>query len=107
MKAIDKTLLFFLLLMPLRAVAADDWFIVGKEGECAPLAILEKKGPEFRGVESPYHLAEKMRAAGHKAEVKEHKAGTRPAVEVRVPDLQLYVMFMKANVCRKNAPTKP
>src|SRR5215831_20398364 len=27
-----------------------------------------KKGAEFRGLESPYQLAEKMRAAGYKAE---------------------------------------
>ena len=106
MKATDKILLFFLLLIPFSSVAAADWFLVGKEGECAPLSMLEKKGPEFRGVESPYQLAEKMRAAGHKAEVKEHKAGSRPAVEVRVPDRQLYVMFMKANVCNKTGPSK-
>ena len=55
---------------------------------------------------SPYQLAEKMRATGHKAEIKEYKAASRPAVEVRVPDLQLYVMFMKADVCNKNGPSK-
>jgi len=106
-KAISKTLLFFSLLIPLSSAESADWFLVGKEGECAPLSILEKKGPEFRGLESPYQLAEKMRAAGYKAEIKEHKAASRPSVEIRVPERQLYLMFMKANVCRKNAPPKP
>ena len=98
--------LVFFLLISVSSVDSADWFLVGKEGECAPLSILEKKGAEFRGLESPYQLAEKMRAAGYKAEIKEHKAASRPSVEVRVPDRQLYVMFMKADVCNKNGPSK-
>jgi len=106
MKIVKRTVLVFLLLNPLSSVDAADWFLVGKEGECAPLSILEKKGPEFHGLESPYQLAEKMRAAGYKAEIKEHKAASRPSVEVRVPDRQLYLMFMKADLCHKNEPAK-
>ncbi|HEY7167917.1 MAG TPA: hypothetical protein VIB79_25395 [Candidatus Binatia bacterium] len=90
-----------LLMLASMGAAPSDWVLVGKDGECLPVSILQKKGPEFRGVEDPYRLAEKMRSAGHKAEIKEHTAGSRPAVEVRVPDMQLYVMFMKADVCRK------
>ena len=106
MRAVKQTLLFFFLLSSFSSIDAADWFLVGKEGECTPLSILEKKGPEFHGLESPYQLAEKMRATGHKAEIKEYKAASRPAVEVRVPDRQLYVMFMKADVCNKNGPSK-
>lgn len=107
MEVVGRALLFFLLLMPVSAVEAAEWFLVGKESECLPLSILDKKGAEFRGVESPYQLAEKMRAAGHKAEIKEYKAASRPAVELRVPDIQFYVMFMKADVCRKSGSLKP
>jgi hypothetical protein len=77
------------------------WLLAGREGECAPLSLLEKKGTEFRGIESPSQLAEKMRAAGHKVEIKEHKLASRPAVEVRVPARGLYVMFVKAELCGK------
>jgi hypothetical protein len=77
------------------------WMLAGREGACAPLSLLEKKGSEFRGIESPDQLAKKMRAAGHKVELKEHKLSSRPAVEVRVPDRDLYVMFVKANLCDK------
>jgi hypothetical protein len=72
----------------------------GREGECAPLSVLEKKGPEFRGVQSLDQLVEKMRAAGEKVEVKEHKAGSRPAVEVRIPARNLYIMFVKSETCK-------
>jgi len=83
------------------AAAPPDWVLVGKDGECVPVSILEKKGPEFSGANDPYRLADKLRGAGHKAEIKEHKAGSRPAVELRVSDMQLYVMFMKSEICRK------
>jgi hypothetical protein len=92
-------------LMPLAAHSAE-WSLVGRDGECAPLSLLTKKGPEFRDIESPTQLVEKMRAAGHKAEIKEYKAATRPAVEVRVPDKNLYVMFVKSDLCAKAAPKK-
>jgi len=80
---------------------APTWLLAGREGECAPLSLLEKKGAEFRGVESPDQLAKKMRAAGHKAEIKEHNLASRPATEVRVPERGLYVMFVKAELCAK------
>ena len=93
------------------AVAKDQpvcWMLPGREGACAPLSVLAKRGSEFRDVESPEQLATKMRAAGNKVEVKEHQLASRPAVEVRVPDRGLYIMFVKANLCAKieTPPTK-
>jgi hypothetical protein len=77
------------------------WLLAGREGDCAPLSLLEKKGDEFRGIESPEQLAKKMRAAGHKVEVKEHNLASRPATEVRIPERGLYVMFVRAELCGK------
>jgi hypothetical protein len=82
------------------------WLLAGREGECAPLSILSKKGPEYNDIQSPVQLVEKLRAAGHKAEIKEFKAGTRPAVEVRAPSAELYVMFVKKEFCDKPAAEK-
>jgi hypothetical protein len=80
------------------------WLLAGREGECMPLSILGKKGPEYGEIQSPYQLADKLRAAGHKTDVKEFKAGTRPSVEVRAPSAGLYVMFVKKEFCDKPAP---
>jgi hypothetical protein len=94
----------FFLLIPLLAAAApqkDEWFMAGKEGSCFPLSMLAKMGDDLKDVQSPYQLVEKMRAAGEKADLKEHKAGTRPAVEVQVPSRNLHVMFVKAAQCGK------
>lgn len=88
------------------AAETGEWSLAGQEGKCIPLSALTKKGPEFQDIQSPYQLVEKMRAAGHKAEIKEHKAGSRPAVEVRVPSRDLYVMFVKSSACGANEPAK-
>jgi hypothetical protein len=82
------------------------WLLAGREGECAPISILSKKGPEYGDIQSPWQLAEKLRAAGHKAEIKEFKAGSRPSVEVRAPSAGLYVMFVKKEFCDKAPPAK-
>ena len=82
------------------------WLLAGREGECVPLSILSKKGPEYSDIQSPNQLVEKLRAAGHKAEIKEFKAGARPAVEVRAPSAELYVMFVKKEFCDKPAVEK-
>ena len=90
-----------------KAAPIDDkatWLLAGREGECAPLTIFEKKGPEYKDLKSPYQLAEKLRASGHKAEVKEFKAGVRPAVEVRAPSAGIHVMFIKQEHCDKKPP---
>lgn len=80
------------------------WRLAGREGDCAPLSLLEKKGSEYKDVKSPYQLVEKLRATGHKAEIKEFKAGSRPAVEVRAPDAGIHVMFVKQEHCDKKPP---
>ena len=80
------------------------WFLAGREGECAPPSILGRKGPEYNDIQSPQQLVEKLKAAGHKAEMKELKAGTRPAFEVRAPSAGLAVLFVKKEFCDTIAP---
>lgn len=87
-----------------QATPIDDnatWLLAGREGECAPLSVLESKVLEFKGIKSPYQLSEKLKAMGHKTELKEFKAGIRPAVEVRAPSAGIHVMFIKQENCDK------
>ena len=80
------------------------WLLAGREGQCVPLSLLAKRGPAYAEIKGPSDLAEKLRANGHTAEVKEFKAGTRPAVEVRAPSAGIHVMFIKKELCDKAAP---
>ena len=79
----------------------EPWFLAGREGGCAPTSILGRKGPEYNAIQSPQQLMEKLQAAGHKAEMKEFRVGTRPAVEIRAPSAGLAVMFVKKEFCDK------
>ena len=88
------------------AAETGDWLLAGQEGKCIPLSALAKKGAEFQDIKSPYQLVEKMRAAGHKAEIKEHSAGSHPAVEVRIPSRNLYIMFVPSSACGAEKPVK-
>ena len=80
---------------------AGSWLLAAREGECAPTSILSRKGPEYSDVQSPYQLVDKLRAAGHQAEIKEFKTSTRLAVEVRASSAGLYVLFVKKEFCDK------
>jgi hypothetical protein len=87
-----------------RAPAKDadaGWSLAGREGECASLDLLKKKYPDWGEVKSPYQLAEKLKAQGYNAEVKEYTLGKRPSVEVRVPDKSIYVMFIRTDLCSR------
>src|SRR5262245_54131578 len=82
------------------AGAPSEWFLMGRHGECAPLASLARKGPEFRGLQTPYELIERMRTAGHKVDVKEHSTAKGPLVEVHVPAKEIAVMIAGADFCK-------
>lgn len=82
------------------------WFLAGRDGECAPLTMLQSKVVEFKEVKSPYQLTDKLKAMGHKPEIKEFKAGIRPAVEVRAPSAGIHVMFIKQENCDKKPPAE-
>jgi hypothetical protein len=79
---------------------ARSWFLAGREGGCAPTSILSRKGPEYSKVQSPYQLVDRLRAAGHKAELKELNTGKLPAVEIRAPSAGLAVLFVKKDFCQ-------
>ncbi len=80
------------------------WKLAGREGECTSLDILSKKGPAYGDIKSPRDLVEKLRANGHQAEIKEFKAGIRPAVEVRSPSAGIHVMFVRQDYCDTKPP---
>lgn len=87
-----------------QAAPVDDqaiWRLAGREGACVPLSILERKSAAFKGIKSPYELGEKLKAMGHKVDLKEFKAGIRPALEVRAPSAGIHVMFIKRENCDK------
>ena len=91
---------FLLAVLPSSALSAE-WFLMAREGGCAPLSSLARKGPEFRGLQTPYELIDRMRAAGHQVDVKEHTTPKGPIVEVHVPAKEIAVMVISADMCKE------
>ena len=93
---------------PKKTAPANDknvaWKLAGREGDCAPLEILSKSAPAYGAVKSPKELLAKLHANGHQADLKEFKAGIRPAVEVKAPSAGIHVMFVRQEHCDKKPP---
>ena len=85
------------------AVALGDsgeWFLLSRHGECAPLSVLSRKNPEWGQVRDPYQFIEKMRMADHRPDVREYSMGKGTAVQVDVPAVELFVIFVERSACR-------
>jgi len=66
--------------------------------------MLRKKGPAYADIKRPKDLVDKLKANGHPAEMKEFKAGIRPAVEVRSPTAGFAAMFVRQEHCDRKPP---
>jgi hypothetical protein len=55
----------------------------------------QQKRWAYGDIKSPKELLDKLHANGHQADLKEFKAGMRPAVEVRPPSAGIHVMFVR------------
>jgi hypothetical protein len=82
------------------AAAPTEWVLMGRHGECAPLASLARKGVEFRGLQTPYELIDRMRTAGHQVDVKEYRTTQGLVVEIHVPAKEIAVMIAGADFCK-------
>lgn len=98
-----------LILLASAGVAAEpsDWFLMGRHGECAPLSALARKDRSLSDLKDPYQFIGRMRAAGHRTEVKEHDTAQGKALEVNVPARDFYLLFVKAEACSQRDPSKP
>ena len=90
---------FFLGVFLSSALSAE-WYLMARHGDCTPLSSLARKGAEFHGLQTPYQLIDKMRAAGHQVEVKEHTSPNGSMVEVRVAAKDIAVIAVTAETCK-------
>jgi len=89
------------LVSALALASGAEWFLLGRHGECAPLSVLGRRNPAWDQVKDPYQFIEKMRVAGHATEVKEHDTGKGIAVQVDVPALELFLVFVERSACHE------
>ena len=83
------------------AAASERWMLMARHGECHEIASLKRKVPDLGEIADPAAFADKMRRAGHQVSTSDLALPGGKAVEVRVPDKGLSLIFIPAGLCAK------
>ena len=78
---------------------AEDWNLVGRHGECAPLASLKRKLPDMPDVRTPDDLAAYLDSKRMAYTRRTHSLGQATAVEFVVPEAGLAVLLAPESSC--------
>lgn len=84
------------------ALAASEWFLQSRHGECVEVHSLKKKVQDLGDVQNPSGFIELMRGKGYQVTVNEVSMPMGKAVEVRVPERDLFLMFVTPEVCQQS-----
>jgi len=84
------------------SLAASEWFLMARHGECAEIQSLKRKVPDLGDVRDPIAFAKLMREKGHQVAVNEVSTPNGKVVEVKVPERELSLMFVTPEVCQQS-----
>ena len=88
-------------LAPGSALAADKWFLLARHGECFPVRSLERKFPDIGNIAEPEAFIKFVLAKGLKVSSKGVPVRAGSALEVLVPERELSLLFVTAELCSK------
>ena len=88
------------LMTQLSAQAAERWFLMSRHGDCAEVSVLKRKIPDLGEVSDPHTFASHMRHKGYDVTSAPVSVPKGKAQEVNVPQKNLFLMFVTAEVCR-------
>lgn len=83
------------------SLAASDWLLMARHGECAEIGSLKRKVPDLGDVRDPSAFIKFMRDKGYQVTVNEVSTPKGKAVEVKVPERELFLMFVTPEVCQQ------
>jgi hypothetical protein len=92
------------LLIICAAVATADggrWMLMARHGECAEIASLKRKIPDLGEVADPAAFVERIRRRGYQVSSSDIAVDGGKAVEVKVPEKDLSLIFVAAGLCGK------
>jgi len=85
----------------LAADAGSQWMLMSRHGECAEIASLKRRIPDLGDVRDPDSFAKLMRERGHQVSSSEIPESKGKAVEVKVPEKELSLIFVVPELCKK------
>jgi hypothetical protein len=95
--------LLAVLLLGASIAAADGgrWMLMARHGECAEIASLKRKLPDLGEVTDPAAFVDRMRRSGYQVTSSDVAVAGGRAVEVKVPEKELSLVFVEAGLCGK------
>lgn len=91
----------FLFIRQSDSFAAAEWFLMSRHGECVEIQSLKRKVPDLGDVRDPSAFIKLMRDKGYQVTVSEISTPTGKAVEVKVPERELSLVFVPPEVCQQ------
>ena len=83
------------------AVSEQQWFLMARHGECIEVEELKRKVPDLADIKDPYSFITFMRQKGHTVTSSEMTEVKGTAIEVNVPEKDLFLVFVTAKLCQK------
>lgn len=85
---------------PPTAEAAERWFLTSKHGDCAEVRVLKRKIPDLGEISDPDAFVSFMRQKGYEVTSSRLSVPNGKAREVKVPQKDLFLIFVTAELCR-------
>lgn len=83
------------------SLAAEAWFLMARHGECAPVSSLARKFPDLGAIADPEAFVRFVRAKGLRVTTTPLSVQAGAAREVLVPEKELSLVFVTAELCAK------
>ena len=83
------------------AVVSGPWQLMARHGECSDLSLLQRKIPDLAAVGEPEGFIQQMRDKGHAASADVFPGTQGRAVAVKVPALDLDLVFATRELCAR------
>ena len=84
------------------ALAASEWLLMSRHGECVEVQSLKRKVPDLGEIRDPSVFAKLMRDKGYQVMMNEVSTPKGKAVEAKVPERELSLMFVTPEVCQQS-----
>jgi hypothetical protein len=84
------------------SLAASEWFLMSHHGECVEVQSLKRKVPDLGEIRDPTAFAKLMLGKGYQVTVNEVSTRNGKAVEVKVPERDLALMFVTPEFCQQS-----
>ena len=89
---------------PLVASSGQQWLLMSRHGECVEIGSLKRKIPDLGEINDPYSFIRLMRQSGHEVISNEFSGTKGKAVEVKVPEKGLFLIFVTPEMCQHSGP---